>query len=211
MCFLHLLHPGLPRESVLALLRCLSQDTDKNPWVCALVSLLHKDIGVEEFRRDTLLTRECVLNLKDLCDRFKESKGKRGWELCLNEYKTNDLSTDGQTYTGFKKRKSEITDHHMDANVEEPESKRRKIDLAVQGVPEDGQMAVGQEKSDEKTTQLYNELELDTSASAPVSKEDCESLLPDHIKVKLKLVQIIKHCFKKNQSYAFFLYIKLRY
>ncbi|MCJ8734971.1 hypothetical protein PDJAM_G00241390 [Pangasius djambal] len=140
LCFLHLLHPGLPRESVLALLRCLSQDADENPWVCALVSQLHKDIGVEEFRKDTLLTPECVLSLKDLCNRFKDSQEKGGWDRCLNEHKNDELSTD-YTDTDHKKRKSEITDLHMDAEVDEPQSKRRKTDLAAQGDPEDGQVA----------------------------------------------------------------------
>ncbi|XP_017324237.3 Fanconi anemia group E protein [Ictalurus punctatus] len=189
LCFLHLLHPGLPRENVLALLRCLSQDADENPWVCALIRQLHKDIGIEEFRRDTLLTPECVLSLKDLCDRFKDSQEKGGWDLCLNEHKTDELSTDYETDTGHKKRKSEITDLNMDADVNEPQSKRRKTDLAAQGDPEDGQVALGQEESDVKTIQLDKELEDYSSATPLVSEEDCSSVLPDHIKAALPLIK----------------------
>lgn len=68
----------------------------------------------------------------------------------------------------------------MDSD-DEPESKRRKTELAAQGGPEDGQVAVGQEESNEKTTQLDNELEGDPSATGSVPKDD---VLPDHIKVK---------------------------
>ncbi|XP_053092353.1 Fanconi anemia group E protein isoform X1 [Pangasianodon hypophthalmus] len=187
LCFLHLLHPGLPRESVLALLRCLSQDADENPWICALISQLHKDVGVEEFRKDTLVTPECVLSLKDLCYRFKDSQEKGGWDRCLNQHKTDELSTDYQTDAGHKKRKSEITDLHMDAELDEPQSKRRKTDLAAQGDPEDGQVAVGQEESDVKTMQLDKELEGDSSATPP--EEDCSSILPDHIKAAVPLIK----------------------
>ncbi|KAK3539929.1 hypothetical protein QTP70_019576 [Hemibagrus guttatus] len=186
LCFLHLLHPGLPRESVLSLLRCLSQDADKNPWVCALISQLYKDIGVEEFRKDTLLTSEFVLSLKDLCDRFKDFREKRGWDLCLNERRTDELSTDCQIDADLKKRKSEITEFQMDSDVDEPGSKRRKIDLAAQGGPEDGQVAVGQEESDVKTTQLVKELEGDPSATVPMPEDD---VLPDHIKAAVPLIK----------------------
>ncbi|KAG7332432.1 hypothetical protein KOW79_004266 [Hemibagrus wyckioides] len=185
LCFLHLLHPGLPRESVLSLLRCLSQEADKNPWICALICQLYKDIGVEEFRKDTLLTSECVLSLKDLCDRFKDFREKRGWDLCLSEHRTDELSTDCQIDAGLKKRKSEIPELQMDSD-DKPESKRRKIDLAAQGGPEDGQVAVGQEESDEKTTQIDNELEGDPSATGSVPEEH---VLPDHIKAAVPLIK----------------------
>lgn len=184
LCFLHLLHPGLPREGVLALLRCLSQDADENPWVCALISQLHKDIGVEEFRKDTLLTPECVQSLKALCEQFRDSQKKRGWDFCLNEHKTDELSPDYQTDTGHTKRKTEVIDHHMDGDVDEPQSKRRKTDLVAQGDPEDGQMAVDQEESGVKTVQLDKELEGDSSATLPVPEEHRSSVLPDHMKVK---------------------------
>lgn len=70
----------------------------------------------------------------------------------------------------------------MDAEVDEPHSKRRKTDLV--DVPEDGQGAVGQVESDVKTTQLDKELEGDSSATPPVPEDDVSSVLPDHIKVK---------------------------
>lgn len=181
LCFLHLLHPSLPQEKVLALLRCLSQDTDKNPWVCALISQLYKDIGVEEFTRDTLLTSECELSLKDLCDRFKDSQEKGGWDLCLNEHKNDKLSPKYPTDVAHKKRKSEITDLDMDAmQVEEPQTKRRKTRSDL----EDRQVSGVQEESDIKTAQLDKELEGHSSATPPVSEEDCPCVLPDHIKVK---------------------------
>lgn len=175
LCFLHLLHPSLPQEKVLALLRCLSQDTDKNPWVCALVSQLYKDIGVEEFTRDTLLTSECELSLKDLCDRFKDSQEKGGWDLYLNEHKNDKLPPEYPTDVAHKKRKSEITDLDMDAKVDEPQSKRRKTRSDL----EDGQVSGVQEE------QLDKELEGHSSAPPPpLSEEDCSCVLPDHIKVK---------------------------
>lgn len=90
------------------------------------------------------------------------------------------------------KRKSEVTDHHMDVEVGEPQSKRRKTNLAAQGVPEDRQMAVGQEESGVKTVQLDKELEGDSSATPPVPEQHCSSVLPDHIKVKWKWAHIIK-------------------
>lgn len=192
LCFLHLLHPGLPREGVLALLRCLSQDADENPWVCALISQLHKDIGVEEFRKDTLLTPECVQSLKAVCEQFRDSQKKRGWDLCLSEHKTDELSPDYQTDTGHTKRKTEVIDHHMDGDVGEPQSKRRKTDLVAQGDPEDRRMAVDQEESGVKTVQLDKELEGDSSATLPVPEEHRSGVLPDHTKVKWKWAHIIK-------------------
>ncbi|GAA6106073.1 Fanconi anemia group E protein [Tachysurus ichikawai] len=189
LCFLHLLHPGLPRESVLSLLRCLAQDAEKNPWVCALICQLYKDLGDEGFREDALLTPECVLSLKDLCDRFKDFRGKRGWDLCLNERRSDEVSGDCQTDVGLKKRKSEITEVHMDSDADEPESKRRKIDLASHGGPEDRKVVVGQEESDVKTMQLDEELEGDSSATSAVPEKDCGNVLPDHIKAAVPLIK----------------------
>lgn len=191
LCFLHHLHPGLPQENVLALLRCLSHDADDNPWVSALISQLHKDLGVDVFGEGTLLTPECVLNLKELCDRFKDCQEKGEWDLCLNEHKTDELYTESQTDAGSKKRKSEITDVHMGEEVDEPRSKRRRTDLVTQGDLEDRQVAVGQEGAEVKPLRLDEELEGDSTVALPVP-EDCLSILPDHIKVKWKCAQIIK-------------------
>ncbi|KAI5095018.1 Fanconi anemia group E protein, partial [Silurus meridionalis] len=188
LCFLHLLHPGLPRESVLAVLHCLSQDENKNPWMCSLISQLHKDLGVEEFRKDTLLTPECVLSLKDLCNCFKDSQEKGKWDLFLNEHKTDDMSTEYQTDTGHKKRKTEITDLHMESDLDEPHCKRRRTDLAAQSDPKDRLVVVDQEESHVKTVQRDKELEGDSSASLP-EPEDCLSLLPDHIKAAVPLIK----------------------
>ncbi|KAF5895260.1 Fanconi anemia group E protein, partial [Clarias magur] len=186
LCFLHLLHPSLPREHVLALLHCLSQDTGEDPWVCALISQLHKDIGDEDYRKVTLLTPECERSLKDLCNRFKGSQEKGGWDLCLNEHQTDELSTDYPTDTSQKKRKSEITDHHMDGEVDEPDSKRRKADLAALGDTEDG-LVVGHEDLD--VMQLDKDVEEDSSIKPPVPEEDCSSVLPDHIKAAVPLIK----------------------
>lgn len=90
------------------------------------------------------------------------------------------------TDAGYKKRKSEITDLHMDAEVDEPQSKRRRTDPAVQGDSEDVQVAVGQEESNVKTAQLDKAAEGDSSAAIPVPEEDCSNVLPDHVKVKSK-------------------------
>lgn len=208
MCFLHHLHPGLPQENVLALLRCLSQDSDDNPWVCALISQLHKDLGVEKFRGGTLLTPECVLNLKELCDRFKDCQEKGEWDLCLNEHTADELSTESQTDGGPKKRKSEITDLHMGEEMDEPQSKRRRTDLVTQGDLEDRLVAVGQEES-VKTVQLDKELEGDSSVALPVTEEDCLSVLPDHIKVKWKCAHIIKPFCEKSVMFFIAIFLKL--
>ncbi|KAM9474796.1 Fanconi anemia group E protein isoform 2-T2 [Clarias gariepinus] len=185
LCFLHL-HPTLPREHVLALLHCLSQDTDEDPWVCALISQLYKDIEDKDLKKVTLLTRECELSLKDLCNRFKGSQEKGGWDVCLNEHQTDKLSTEYQTDTSQKKRKSETTDLHMDGEMDEPNSKRSKTDLAAQVDTEDG-LAVGQEDLD--VMQLDKELEVDSSVKPPAPEEDCSSVLPDHIKAAVPLIK----------------------
>lgn len=149
-------------------------------------------MGIEEFRRDTLLTPECVLSLKELCDRFKNSQGKGEWDVCLNEHETDELSAEYQADAGHKKRKSEITDLGTDAEVDEPQSKRRKTDLAAQGDAEDGQVAANPEESDVIRAQLGKELEGDSSATLAVPEEDGSHVLPDHIKVKWKWAQIIQ-------------------
>ncbi|TSW62369.1 60S ribosomal protein L10a [Bagarius yarrelli] len=188
LSFLHLLHPGLPRQRVLALLRCLSKDAEKNPWVCALITQLYKDLGVEEFRNDKLLTPECVLKLKDLCDRFKDSQEKRGWDFCLNEKSTDELSADCQTDLCLKKRKSGMTDQ-VDSGLDEPEIKRRRTDLAAHGSGEDGAVVVSLEESDVKAMHLNKELEGDSSVTAPEPEEDCGGSLPDYIKAAVPLLK----------------------
>lgn len=145
----------------------------------------------------TLLTRECELSLKDLCNRFKGSQEKGGWDACLNEHQTDELSTEYQTDTSQKKRKSETTDLHMDGEMDEPNSKRRKTDLAAQVNTEDG-LAVGQEDLD--VMQLDKELEVDSSVKPPAPEEDCSSVLPDHIKVKWKWAKIIMACLKHDTT-----------
>ncbi|XP_062854417.1 Fanconi anemia group E protein [Trichomycterus rosablanca] len=197
LCFLHLLHPRLPQDSVLSLLHCLRQETEQNPWASVLISQLRKDLEDVDLKEVTLLTPKCVLHLEGLCDRFKDRQDSGGWDLCLNEHETAKLFTDGERDSFQKKRKNENSDHHLNAETDGPQSKRRKTELVDQDETElvdqdetEGEeVAVDQEESDVVTLQTDKEQEGISPGSQLVSQKSSMSILPDHIKTAVHLIK----------------------
>uniref|UniRef100_A0A4W4ETH9 Fanconi Anaemia group E protein C-terminal domain-containing protein n=1 Tax=Electrophorus electricus TaxID=8005 RepID=A0A4W4ETH9_ELEEL len=167
LCFLHLIHPGVPRDSVLSLLHCLTQEVNKKPWICALITQLHKDIGSEDLGKGTLLTPQCIVDLKGLCERFKDSQEKGVWDLYLNEHWTCELSPDNQTDLEHKKRKREIV--CMDTERNELHSKRMKLDMSASGLTESEKLTV--EESNANTLQLDKHLEGDSPMTHQLPEE----------------------------------------
>ncbi|XP_076857360.1 Fanconi anemia group E protein isoform X2 [Brachyhypopomus gauderio] len=186
LCFLHLLHPGVPQESVLTLLHCLAQDMNQKPWICALTAQLHRDIGTEDLGRGTLLTPRCVADLKGLCERFNDSQEGGVWDLYLNEHRSCGLTLDNEADSEHRKRKREVVS--MDTERHELHSKRMKMDVSVGGPSESGKLTVDEEPSVE-TVQLVKHQEGDSAGTRPQPQDSSLCVLPDNIKAAVPLIK----------------------
>lgn len=175
LCFLHLIHPGLPKDSVLHLLQCLTQDDRENQWACALIKQLLRDI--EGTKKGTLLTSNCTETLKSLCARFRDANAKGRWASCFEGLKTEGKETDVSVLYQ-KKRKSDNMDHDGDAH-EDRQSKRVKMDFSPN---KEQERLTEEEEHKMRATQQYQ-------SAASVSQAHSDLLgssknLPDHMKVK---------------------------
>ncbi|XP_072537020.1 Fanconi anemia group E protein [Salminus brasiliensis] len=186
LCFLHLVHSWAPQDSVLSLLHCLSQEVQHKPWIWALIRQLHRDIGDEGVGEKTLLTSECVVRLKGLCERFKAPQAKGGWEAYLNEHRSV-LQADSGTDLVQKKRKSEVMDLDTETDMNEPQTKRVKTDSPDIENSEGEKETVDEEAGDEKALQLYSGPERASPPEEP--HEDSLSVLPEHIKAAVPLMK----------------------
>ncbi|XP_067269917.1 Fanconi anemia group E protein isoform X2 [Pseudorasbora parva] len=180
LCFLHLIHPGLPNDSVLHLLRCMTQDDGENQWSGALIKQLQRDI--EGTRKGTLLTSKCTETLKNLCSRFRNNDAKGRWASCFEGLKTEDKETDLNVLYQ-KKRKSDNMDHDGDAQ-EDPLSKRVKMDFS----PSKEEERLTEEEEHNTRTIQQNQ-----SASS-VSQAHSDLLgssknLPDHMKAAIPVIK----------------------
>lgn len=174
LCFLHLIHPGLPKDSVLHLLHCLTRDGRENQWACALIKQLQRDI--EGTRKGTLLTSNCTETLESLCARFRNANAKGRWASCFEGLKTEGKETD-MSVLYQKKRKSDNMDHDGDAQ-EDNLSKRVKVDFS----PSKEERLTEEEEHKMRTTQQ-------NQSAASVSQDHSDLLgssrnLPDNMKVK---------------------------
>lgn len=166
-----------------SLLHCLSQETDHNAWICALINQLQKDLGDDDLNEVELLTPKCLSHLKDLCRRFKDGQDEGGWNLYLNEYETDKLLTDDERDSFQKKRKNENSDH-LNMEASGPLSKRRKTEL-VDLYETKVVIALDDEGSDVGTLQTDKAREAGSPGMQLASQKGCMSSLPDHIKVSL--------------------------
>ncbi|KAI4884065.1 hypothetical protein NFI96_030658 [Prochilodus magdalenae] len=178
LCLLHLSHSWVPRDSVLALLHCLDQEVNQKPWILALIRQLQRDIGDEDLGENSLFTQECVMRLKGLCEKFKDSQTKGGWELYLNEHRTEVLA-DSETEIDHKKRKSEVIDLDMDTDLDEPKTKRMKLDLPAS---EDGERGKVAEDEEEIDMHLFCGPEGRSPPGEESQHEGSLSVLPERIK-----------------------------
>ncbi|KAL0185965.1 hypothetical protein M9458_017635, partial [Cirrhinus mrigala] len=125
LCFLHLIHPGLPKDRILHMLDCLTQDDVENQWTCALIKQLQRD--VEGARKGTLLTSNCTGKLKSLCGKFRNADAKGRWAACFKELEAECNETNVPVLSQ-KKRKSDNMDHDGDVQ-EDHQNKRVKMDF----------------------------------------------------------------------------------
>ncbi|XP_067249806.1 Fanconi anemia group E protein [Chanodichthys erythropterus] len=180
LCFLHLIHPGLPKDSVLHLLQCLTQDDGENQWACALIKQLQRDI--EGTRKGTILTSNCTKTLKSLCARFRDANAKGRWASCFEGLKTEGKETD-MSVLYQKKRKSDNMDH--DGEVQEDhQSKRVKMDFS----PSKEQERLPEEEEHKMRTTQQNQ------SAASVSQAHSDLLgssknLPDHMKAAIPVIK----------------------
>ncbi|KAL7884985.1 hypothetical protein AOLI_G00077550 [Acnodon oligacanthus] len=185
LCFLHLVHSWVPQDSVLALIHCMAQEVKQKPWIRALIRQLQRDIGDEELGQNTLLSPECVVQLKGLCEKFKDPEAKGGWELYLNEHRT-EVPSDNETDSALKKRKNEVMDLDMDTDMGEPKTKRMKMDLPASDGTESEKVAEDEEEID---MQLYCGPDRSSSSGQQPQPDDLLSILPEHIKAAVPLIK----------------------
>ncbi|XP_051524906.1 Fanconi anemia group E protein-like isoform X1 [Myxocyprinus asiaticus] len=183
LCFLHLIHSGLPRDGILQLLRCLTQDHRENQWACALIKQLHRDI--DGTWKDTLLTSKCTEKLKHLCERFRDSNAKGRWASCLEGLRKEDQQADNQTnlVLSQKKRKSESMDHYVDIEEDIRESKRVKMDFS----PAREEKRLSEEESKIRTSQQNQSPASGTQTSSDLLGS--LKILPDHIKAAVPVIK----------------------
>lgn len=180
LCFLHLIHPGLPKDSVLHLLRCLTQDDSENQWSSALIKQLQRDI--EGIRKGTLLTSNCAETLKSLCARFGNANAKGRWASCFEGLKTEGKESD-MSILYQKKRKSDNMDHDGDTQ-EDHISKRVKMDFS----PNKEEERLTEEEEHNMRTTPQNQ------SAASVSQAHSDLLgssknLPDHMKTAIPVIK----------------------
>ncbi|XP_066500576.1 Fanconi anemia group E protein [Hoplias malabaricus] len=183
LCFLHIVHPWLPQDSVLALLQCLSQEVKHKSWVWTLIHQLRRDIGDRKLGANTLLSTECLVRLKGLCEKFKDPQAGGGWEVYLNEPRTEVLE-DNEKGSDRKKRKGD--DVNIDTDVDEPKTKRMKLDLTPREDSESENMVVDEE---DLGIQLYNGPSGFSPAGQHPLPEGSQCLLPEHVKVAVPLIK----------------------
>ncbi|KAG1933077.1 Fanconi anemia group E protein [Pimephales promelas] len=176
LCFLHLIHPGLPKDRVLHLLHCLTRDDRENQWAYALIKQLRRDI--EGTREGTLLTSNCTETLESLCARFRNANAKGRWASCFEGLKTEGKETD----MSMKKRKSDNMDHDGNA-LENHQSKRVKVDYS----PSKDESLTEEEKQKMTTTQQNQ-----SAASGSQAHSDLlgsSKNLPDNMKAAIPVIK----------------------
>ncbi|XP_056319620.1 Fanconi anemia group E protein [Danio aesculapii] len=180
LCFLHLIHPGYPKDSVLHLLQCLSKEDGEKQWVSALITQLKRDI--EGARKGTLLSSNCTETLKSLCGRFRDTDVKGGWTSCFEVLEAKGEETD-MSVLSQKKRKSDKMDLDEDTQ-EDPQSKKVKMDFSSS---KDEERMIEEEEAEIRRS------EMDQSAGS-VSQARSDLLgfsknLPDHMKAALPVIK----------------------
>ncbi|KAF4109990.1 Fanconi anemia group E protein [Onychostoma macrolepis] len=180
LCFLHPIHAGLPKDHVLHLLQCLTQDDVENQWTFALIKQLQRDI--EGIRKGTLLTSDGTGKLKSLCERFGNANAKGKWAFCFEDLEAEDKEIN-MPVLSQKKRKSDNMDHDGDAQ-EDHQSKRVKMDFCPS---EDEEKLTEEEEHKMRTSQLEQ-----SAASVSQARSDVlgsSKNLPDHLKAAVHVIK----------------------
>lgn len=179
--FLHLVYNTLPKDCVLNLLDCLSQEGNAASWTAALVGQLHRDIREEGSRE--ILTPQCRLSVTELCEQFKGTGRRGGW--CSYFAKPKVCQTGTVPSSQPQKRKSENLDLDFDLCFEGQQSKRMKMELpnsAEAGIPE----LAGRETEASPAREYLSQDKtvIDDGVVPNLHPPDPNNtILPDHIKV----------------------------
>ncbi|XP_057212921.1 Fanconi anemia group E protein [Triplophysa rosa] len=180
LCFLHFIHPGVPRHNLQHLLQCLTQDHRENQWSCVLIKQLYRDI--EGTRKGTLLSSKCTENLRGLCERFSDQNTKGRWASCFQEMGTEQA--DDQTDFSVlpqKKRKSDNLDRDVDDDAQH--SKRVKMDFCTAQDEEEG---LPEEKEESMRTSQQDH---SSASKSQTSSHQSSKVLSDHIKAAVPVIK----------------------
>ncbi|XP_059188536.1 Fanconi anemia group E protein isoform X2 [Centropristis striata] len=184
LSLVHLVHPALPRPSVLRLLRCLSRDPGPSPWVSALVRQLGRHVG--PWSEEPLCSALCSQRLTELSRRSAGSVGTGGWATCFSDptVESGSQRASGSSELGSqRKRKGSFVSLDSDSEPTGQQSKRKKMDVCG------GECL----NSGEQTAAPAEDLQL--AADAP-----CD-VLPEHVKVSvLQIKELLESQMEMDQS-----------
>lgn len=129
LSFIHLVSPCIPQSSVLQLLKCLSQDSNPNPWVSSLVRQLERNMGAHI--EEALYTPECGQRLKELLHRLVGAGETGGWAKCLSGYTMDSVIQSESPLSEWgthRKRKISFVTQDSDGDETGQQGKRIKVD-----------------------------------------------------------------------------------
>lgn len=181
LCFLHFIHPGVPRDHILHLLQCLTQDHRDKQWSSVLTKQLYR--AIEGTWKETLLTTKCTEGLRGLCERFRDQNAKGRWASCFQDIETERPD---QTVLCQKKRKSDNLDRDVEDEDEAQQSKKVKRDVCTAKDEEE------RLTEDLVESEMRTQLNRSVASKSQTSSHQSSKVLPDNIKVNF-LDCIIQH------------------
>ncbi|TRY60108.1 hypothetical protein DNTS_012009 [Danionella cerebrum] len=177
LCFLHLLHPGLPKNSVQHLLQCLNEDDRTDQWISALSTQLQRDI--DGVRTGSLVSTNCLETLKQLSEKFRDPGTKRRWASCFEEVEEKD----SDVLVSSQKRKSDNIE--QDACFQEDHQSKR---LKTYSSPSKDE----EQKTEEKQPDVRRSQLEQMAASRSLAGSDqlgSSKHLSEHLKVAVPVIK----------------------
>ncbi|KAF3860378.1 hypothetical protein F7725_000633 [Dissostichus mawsoni] len=198
LSFIHLVYLSIPCPPVLHLLKCLSQDPHRTPWMTAMIRQLERNLEVHN--EEPLYTPHCGQRLKELSQRLVGSDETGGWAKCFSRQTSECERASGSSELGTqRKRKGSFLALDSDGEDTGQESKRIKVEVCGSESLDD------EEKS--TTTELSGRLGNDAPAETPAEErtpaaaESPSDVLPEHIKVSvLQIKELLESQTEWDQS-----------
>lgn len=179
LTFISLVHQLLPQTAIKDLLVCLSHDSQRSPWVTALMRQLERNIGIHS--EEPLCTSSCSQRLQQLSQQFAGPDGTRGWADCFSGH-VKDSGTHSSQQGTQKKRKSSQISLGSDAEETEQQSKRPKADICSNECIDAAEQSMKEELS-EKLESIVQSQGTEKSIQQATDSESHFIALPQHIKV----------------------------
>lgn len=179
LTFISLVHQLLPQTAIKDLLVCLSQDTQRSPWVSALMRQLERNIGFHS--EEPLCTSSCSQRLQQLSQQFAGPGGTRGWADCFSGH-VKDSGTHSSEQGTQKKRKSSQISLGSDAEETEQQSKRPKADICSNECIDAAEQSMKEELS-EKPESIVQSQGTEKNIQPATDSESQYNALPQHLKV----------------------------